>query len=382
MQSVDYLLYICPAIIKIVKMSNSKPNILFLINPKSGVGSKRSIVRYINTLTNKQKYNVSIKETQYVAHATELAKEAVQSGVEVVVAVGGDGTVNEVARSLAGSKTALGIIPCGSGNGLARHLGIPIEIKKAIEFLNTAEPCAVDYGKINGVPFFCTCGIGFDAFVSSSFAQGTRRGLLGYMNQTLVDWLNYKPEVYEIEGESFKKKYKAFLIACGNAAQYGNNAYISPNASMRDGLLGITILEQFSAAEIPFIISDLFGCSLTKNAHIKTLETKWLRIRRKTAGPVHYDGEPTDMEAEIFVETVPQGLNIMAAPGWDGLSVAVPMYKQIFDMINGSLPEVDIEFPKIDITLPGVNLFKNRMAQMPPLSSMMKFDKRKKRNNS
>ncbi len=327
---------------------DGKKNILFLINPKSGVGGKRSVPRLVRTLLDKSKFNVTIKETRYVAHACELAAEAVAKGVDIVVAVGGDGTVNEVARTLIGTNTALGIIPCGSGNGFARHLGVPMDIRGAVGFINDAEVTSVDYGKINGHPFFCTCGIGFDAFVSNSFANGTRRGLLGYMNQTLVDWLNYNPEVYELESESFKKSYKAFLVACGNAAQYGNNAYISPNASMRDGLLSVTVLEPFPAVDVPLIVGQLFGRSLNKNGHIKTLEAKWLRIKRKSAGPVHFDGEPAMMDAEIFIEMVPLGLKVLALPGWDGCSAVVPMYKQIFALISAPVLDVDISLPKID----------------------------------
>lgn len=329
-----------------------KRDILFIINPKSGVGSKKELPRMIKKLIDKQKFNLSIEKTRHVGHASDIAREAAERGTDVVVAVGGDGTVNEVARSLAGTSTALGIIPCGSGNGFARHLGVPMDVARSIIFLNTAEPVCVDYGKINSTPFFCTCGVGFDAFVSSSFARGTRRGFLGYMHQTLVDWVNYKPEVYEIETESSKKTYKAVLVACGNAAQYGNNAYISPNASMRDGFLTITILEPFPPVDVPIVLGQLFGHSLEKNGHIKMLKAKWVRIRRASAGPVHFDGEPVDMDSEIFVEIVPSGVHVMAMPGWDGKSVSVPMYKQIADMISGSLPKVDVLFPKLDITLP------------------------------
>lgn len=366
---------------------DGKKNILFLINPKSGVGGKRSVPRLVRSLLDKNKFNVTIKETKYVAHACELASEAVAKGVDIVVAVGGDGTVNEVARMLVGTDVSLGIIPCGSGNGFARHLGIPVDVKRAIEFINGAETVSVDYGKINGHPFFCTCGIGFDAFVSDSFAHGTRRGLLGYMNQTLADWLNYEPEIYEIESESLKKSYKAFLVACGNASQYGNNAYISPNASMRDGLLSVTVLEPFPAVDIPVIVGQLFGRSLNKNSRIKTLEAKWLKIKRKSAGPVHFDGEPAMMDAEIFVEMVPLGLNVLARPGWDGRSEVVPLYKQIFDLMSSSVPDVDISLPKVDVPslrdvkslLPkiSVNEVKGMLPQIPKLGGKRSRGKNK-----
>ena len=377
-----------------IEALDTKKSILFLINPKSGVGGKRSVPRLVRTLVDKSKFNVTIRQTRYVAHACELTLEAVKRGVDIVVAVGGDGTVNEVARSLVGSKAALGIVPCGSGNGLARHLGIPLDVKRAIEFINTAEITAVDYGKINGHPFFCTCGIGFDALVSNSFAHGTRRGFLGYMNQTLVDWLSYEPEVYELESESFKKSYKAFLVACGNAAQYGNNAYISPHASMRDGLLSVTVLEPFPAVDVPLILGQLFGRSLDKNGHIKTLEAKWLKIKRNAAGPVHFDGEPAMMDAEIFVEMVPLGLNVLASPGWDGLSAVVPMYKQVFELVNVPVPDVNItmpklglskldlskmELPKVETLLPKINIdeIKGRLPQISALKNIRRNTKDK-----
>ena len=334
------------------QMSATKQDILFIVNPKSGVGSKKELSQMIRKLIDKQKYNLSIEKTKCVGHASDLARDAVARGVDVVVAVGGDGTVNEVARSLTGSDTALGVIPCGSGNGFARHLGIPMDVKRSITFLNTAEPVSVDYGKINGIPFFCTCGVGFDAFVSNSFAHGARRGFLGYMHQTLVDWVNYKPEVYEIETESSKKTYKAVLVACGNASQYGNNAFITPNASMCDGHLCVTILEPFPPVDVPVVLGQLFGHLLEKSGHIKMLEAKWVRIKRVSSGPAHFDGEPVEMESEIFVEIVPSGIKVMASPGWDGKSVAVPLYKQISDMISGSLPKMDIAFPKLDINFP------------------------------
>lgn len=320
---------------------NRKQDILFLINPKSGVQNKRTLPKLIEDVIDKNKYDFSIVETKYVAHACELTQEAVKQGVHAVVAVGGDGTVNEVARSLVDTSTALGILPCGSGNGLARHIGIPMDIKKAVEFINNSCPKSVDYGKINGQPFFCTCGIGFDALVSNSFARGKQRGPLGYMHNMFMDWLQYKPEIYEVETETHTEHYKAFLIACGNASQYGNNAYIAPRASMCDGLLSVTILEPFSSLDVPIVLGQVFGHKINSNAHVKTHESRWVRIKRSSAGVVHFDGEPADMDAELYIEIVPSGLNVLAAPGWDGISAPVPIYKQMMDLVRSSLPAVD-----------------------------------------
>ncbi len=306
---------------------------LFIINPKSGGKSKKSVPDIIEKNLDKDKFEYSIMETQYPAHACELAKKAVEEGFDIVAAVGGDGTVNEVARAIAGTETALGILPCGSGNGFARHLGIPMNMKKAVEFINASEPTAVDYGRINGVPFFCTCGMGFDALVSKSFSEGKHRGLIGYINETLHDYLKYEPEVYEIEDEAAKLSVKAFLIACGNAAQYGNNFYIAPHASMKDGLLSITVLEPFSAIDVPSIISQVIEGKIDRNSHIKTFTSSKIRIRRRNAGVVHFDGEPMEMEAELLIETVPAGLNVLSAPDWQGQYTPMPIYKTVLEMV-------------------------------------------------
>ena len=318
--------------------------ILFIINPKSGAMGKRNIQRTVEKNIDCARYDCSIEYTSYAGHATELAAKAVKDGFDIVVAVGGDGTINEVARSLVHTGTSLGVIPRGSGNGFARHLGIPVDIKKSIEFINKAEPVTIDYGRLNGVPFFCACGVGFDALVSVDFANSARRGMASYIQNTLVDWLKYKPEVYEVVTDSRKKIYKAFVIACGNASQYGNNAYITPNASMRDGLLSVSILEPFLAIEVPFVVAQLFTNTLDRNIHMTTVTTKELTIKRKTKGPVHYDGEPAMMDAELKIEVVPDGLKVLAAPGWNGMCEPVPLHKQFFDAITGTIhvPEIPL----------------------------------------
>ena len=314
-----------------------RQNILFLINPKSGVMGKRNLPRLIEENIDRDRYDYKIEFTQFAGHASELAAAAADRGVNVVVAVGGDGTVNEVARSLVHTKTALGVLPCGSGNGFARHLGVPLDLKKALEFLNKAEPVEIDYGKLNGKPFFCACGLGFDALVSADFANGCNRGLLGYVHKTLVDWVTYEPEVYELEADSGKKSYKAFLIACGNASQYGNNAYITPFASMRDGMLSVSILEPFTPFEVPVVVRQLFSNKLNENSHMTTFTTRRMVVKRNSPGPVHYDGEPYMMDRELVVEVVPCGLKVMASPGWDGTCTPVPLYRQIREMMEGAV---------------------------------------------
>ena len=255
--------------------------------------------------------------TERAGHASELAVSARDEGIDIVVAVGGDGTVNEVARSIVHSDTALGIIPCGSGNGLARHLMLPMNLKKAIQIINRCEIHNLDYGVINGYPFFCTCGMGFDAFVSMKFAEAGKRGPITYVENVLREGLKYKPETYEIEDENGKMRYKAFLISCANASQYGNNAYIAPQASMSDGLMDVIIMEPFDVLEAPQISIDMFNKTLDKSSKIKTFKCKKLRIHRKEAGVIHFDGDPVMTDKDIEIELKEKGIRIIVNPDAD-----------------------------------------------------------------
>jgi len=286
--------------------------ILFIINPISGTSRKGKVVNAIKRRIDHQRFTVEIRYTEYAGHAVEIAREAAETGFDIVVAVGGDGTINEVARSLVHTQTALAIVPSGSGNGLARHLLIPMDIEKALDIINANVVTDLDYGLINDKPFFCTCGVGFDAFISLKFAEANTRGLKTYLEKTLTDGLSYKPETYRIyiggESEGEMQEVDAFLIACANASQYGNNAYIAPDASMKDGLMDVIVLEPFSILEAPIVAMQLFQRTLPHNSHVKTFRTNRLLIERTTAGPAHCDGDPYETTARIKVELVPAGL--------------------------------------------------------------------------
>ena len=294
-----------------------KKKIAFIMNPISGTTSKDRIPHLIETTLNQDLYEYNILMTERAGHASELAVSARDEGIDIVVAVGGDGTVNEVARSIVHSDTALGIIPCGSGNGLARHLMLPMNLKKAIQIINRCEIHNLDYGVINGYPFFCTCGMGFDAFVSMKFAEAGKRGPITYVENVLREGLKYKPETYEIEDENGKMRYKAFLISCANASQYGNNAYIAPQASMSDGLMDVIIMEPFDVLEAPQISIDMFNKTLYKSSKIKTFKCKKLRIHRKEAGVIHFDGDPVMTDKDIEIELKEKGIRIIVNPDAD-----------------------------------------------------------------
>lgn len=292
--------------------------IVFIMNPISGSASKAAIPKLIENRLDKSLFSYEIINTEYAGHASIIAKEAAEKGVDIVVAIGGDGTVNEVGRALVNTNTAMGIIPCGSGNGLARHLQIPMDAGKAIQMLNYDEVHQLDYGIINDKVFFCTCGMGFDAFISMKFSEAGKRGPITYAENIIKEGLKYEPETYEIEDETGTKHYKAFLVSVANASQYGNNAYIAPQASMSDGLLDVIIMEPFDMLEAPQVGIDMFNKTLNKNSKIKTFTAKSIHIHRKKGqGLIHFDGEPTITDDDINISIRPKGIRVVVNPHAD-----------------------------------------------------------------
>ena len=332
-------------------MDEQKKKISFIINPISGTQSKEQILKWVNERLDQKKYVQEVIYTERAGHAVEIAATKAQEGVHAVVAIGGDGTINEIARSLVHTKTALGIIPCGSGNGLARHLQIPMEPKKAIDIINEGLIDIIDYGKINNVPFFCTCGVGFDALVSLQFSKASKRGPLTYVEKMLQESLNYRPETYELEMDGSTLRYKAFLIACGNASQYGNNAYITPQATLNDGLLDVTILEPFTVLDVPSLSFQLFNKTIDQNSRIKTFRCKSLRIHRATQGVVHFDGDPMIMGENVDVKIIQKGLQVIIPKNVEKDTSNVLQRAQ--DYING-LKQINDAFVE-DLT------YKNKM---------------------
>ena len=293
---------------------DKKKRITFIVNPISGTRDKGDIPLLISDMLDQTRFEYDVQFTQYRGNASEIAHKCAEEKVDVVVAVGGDGTVNEVARALTHTGTALGIIPCGSGNGLARHLCIPIDVKKALAIINQCQIETFDYGVINDLPFFCTCGMGFDAFISLKFAEAGKRGPITYVENVLKEGLSYRPETYEITDESGTMHYKAFLIACANASQYGNNAYIAPGATMKDGEMDVIIMEPFDMLEAPQMAADLFMKTLGNNSKIKTFRTKRITIRRQRPGAIHYDGDPIMTGTDIDVHIEHLGIRIVVNP--------------------------------------------------------------------
>ncbi|WP_029905830.1 diacylglycerol kinase family protein [Prevotella sp. 10(H)] len=291
---------------------SAKKKIYVIINPKSGTSSKQNLPRKIAETFDPHKFDVHIFITGYAGHGSEIAKQAIEDKVDYVVAVGGDGTVNEVARTLVDSDIVLGIIPLGSGNGLARDLNIPVDAKKAMNTILEENIISIDYGKVNNERiFFCTCGMGFDAEVAAMSSGKKSRGSFMYIKNMLETFIKQKPQTYEIICPEGTIKDEAFVVTCANASQYGYNAHIAPHADIQDGMMNIAILKPLSILDVPQTSLQLFAKKIDENNKMIELITNEATIKRESAGVMHIDGDPVEMGTEIHVKIIPKGLKVL-----------------------------------------------------------------------
>jgi YegS/Rv2252/BmrU family lipid kinase len=292
-----------------------KERIAYIINPISGISDKKTIVEHICKTTDTDRFDLEIYYTKCVNDGFRQASEFAGNGFNRVIAVGGDGTVNEVARGLLGSDTALGIIPLGSGNGFARHIKISLNYHKANYIAQNGEIISSDHGILNSKPFFCTAGIGFDAQVGQRFAKIGRRGFVSYAQASFLEYFHYSPQNYKItiDGKTFSRR--AFLITLANTSQWGYNAYIAPNARLNDGLIDLVIVSPFSFMVAPIIGLRVFTKSLNNSRNIEVFRAKKAVIEREKAGCIHIDGDPMLEEKILKVKAVSGKLKIIIPAG-------------------------------------------------------------------
>lgn len=321
-------------------MKSQQIRVEAIINPISGVGSKRKIPRLLEEVCRREGIPLHIRFTEYAGHASELTAQALEEGANCILAVGGDGTVNEIARAMLYSDAVLGILPRGSGNGLARELHIPMDIKRSIELLAHNHITTIDACKANERVFFCTCGVGFDAAVSKKFAEQKHRGSLTYIRNTIEEYLSYKPEPYDllVDGEEIHEK--AFLVACGNASQYGNNAYIAPHANIQDGTMDITILSPFTPLDIAPLAIQLFTKQIDKNSKIKTMRAKHVSIIRQQPGVMHLDGEPVMADSRIDIEVLPAALKVFTPESVTFTQEVQNLFDQVTRFFDKKMPYI------------------------------------------
>lgn len=291
----------------------SKENILFIINPISGGKKKQKIPGLIDAHLDKTKFNPNYSFTEYIGHAAELAEEAANKNFDVIVAVGGDGTINEIAPKVMQLNKTLGIIPFGSGNGLARSLKIPMDSKKAIQLINTFDTKIIDAAKLNNKYFFNMAGMGFDAHISAVFAGNKRRGLKGYIEMGLKEMIAYKPQTYQLEIDGMSYTHDAFVVSIANSSQYGNNVYISPKSSLTDGLLDVCIVKPFPLYKLPILAYQMVRATTDKSEMIEIIRGKNIKITRMKEDSIHLDGEPFFMGKSLEIEVIPAALKVITA---------------------------------------------------------------------
>ncbi len=288
-----------------------KKNILFIVNPISGGKKKQAFPKEADKYLDKNKFTANFVFTEYSGHAQQAAKEAIISEVDIIVAVGGDGTINEIATILAGTNKLLGIIPCGSGNGLARSMGIPLLPEDAILALNRLNSSQIDTAVFNERDFFNIAGMGFDAHISAQFADLKTRGLKGYVKTTFAEISKYKPQNYIITVDGKTYEHEAFMLSIANSSQYGNNAHIAPNASLTDGLLDVCIIKPFPLYQLPLMGYHMFSNTADKSKYVEIIQGKNIEIVREQSGPVHLDGEPSAMGEKITIGIKHLNLNVL-----------------------------------------------------------------------
>lgn len=288
-----------------------KKKILFIINPKAGTNAKTRLLEMLLKNIDKNIFEAETKFTEYTEHASQMTKEAVEKNFDVVCAVGGDGTMNEVARELVDKKTSLALIPIGSGNALARYLGISMKIEKATKQINSAKTIQIDVCKMNEKYFFNAAGVGFDAKVAHLFANGNQRGFWGYFFIILKEFLSYKTQNYTLNIDGQEKRIDAFLIAFANSNQYGNNFIIAPQADIQDGNIEVTVIRKFPLLLAPYLFLLFYFKKHHWSKYISTSKAKNIFVESENLKEAHIDGEPIFAYKKVEIQIKPLSLNVL-----------------------------------------------------------------------
>ncbi len=290
-----------------------KINILFIVNPRAGITIKsKFLIRLLaGQYLDNERYKPEVQFTKYATHATELAKEAVESGIPFVIAVGGDGTVNEVARALINTKTAMGILPTGSGNGLAHHLKIPMNIFQALRVINRGNTKYIDTVNLNDKVFTSIAGIGFDAKVAEKFASSGVRGLISYVRIILQEYRTYQPLDYQMIIDGHEVTRKALMISFANSDQFGFHSKIAPQAKIDDGFIDICVVTKPSILKVVFSAPRVFFGTFGKTGYAEYFKAKEVTITKTAGSKVNLDGEAFQIDEDVQININPLSLKMI-----------------------------------------------------------------------
>ncbi len=291
-------------------MSTKPKRIAFIINPVSGTNNKSNISKKISDFFINKNFEIDTITTKRPGDATRFAGQFVREHFDAVIAVGGDGTVNEVVNGIFGSRIALGIIPSGSGNGFARHIKIPLNLEKSLKTIEEFITTDVDVMNINNNISVNVSGIGFDALVAKKFHNSTTRGLKTYIKIIFSEFINYKNRNYSIIIDGKEIQRNAFLISFANSSQFGNNAYISPEASIKDGKIDLCILKRFSFLGALSLGIKLMTKTIHKSKYIEIIRAKEIDIEQNDDF-CHLDGDFINSGNSLNIKIIPGAINMI-----------------------------------------------------------------------
>ncbi len=311
----------------IVKSSNSKrahparpAAVAIIANPIAG--GRRDISKLVSKAADlfiQRDVTYRVGYTGKRGDAGRLTDEALQQGCEAVVVVGGDGTINEVGSRLVGTGVPLGILPCGSGNGLARSLRLPRSLEAACQVILDADPVAVDVGVANERYFFLVAGVGFDARVGERFDRTSMRGPVPYFYLSAREYFTYRPDPIELNFDGRQCRISPFLVAVANGQQYGNNALIAPDAKLNDGQFDICVVHRLRPLDLFSALPKFFRGRIQAYRAAELHRASEVVIKRAAPGVINLDGEPVQADAEIAIALRPRALRIFAPPDSPGL---------------------------------------------------------------
>lgn len=284
---------------------------LFLVNTRSGTARKYDVAALIRETYVALKTPFEITPCEKKEDLDSIIDCAEEEGYDVVYAVGGDGTVHEIAKRLIGRDLALGILPIGSGNGFARHIGLPMDARSSLRACGARRIVSIDTAEVNGIPFLGVMGIGFDAWIADRFAVAGSRGFMTYVRVGLREVMSYRAEEYDVEIDGTTRHMKAKVITIANASQYGNDARIAPHASTQDGLLDVVTIGDVSLLGALGIAFRLFRGTIEHSPAVTTVRGREIVIRRERPGPVHLDGEPFTLAETLNLRVRPASLKVL-----------------------------------------------------------------------
>ena len=256
-------------------------------------------------------FNPEIHHSLGSQNVTDVCTAAVSTGVETIVAVGGDGSVNLIARTLIGTDTVLGIIPAGSGNGLAHHLKIPVNAVKALGIINRRKTALIDSAWINDKIFFSIAGVGFDALVAEEYSRSKMRGFLPYFRIVASRYPVYKPKDYELNIDGTHIQRRALLVVFANSGQFGYNTIIAPQAKLDDGLIDVCIARKVPLIKAPLMVYQLFSGTIDNSKYIEIFKARHVEVKRKTNSCVNLDGESVELTNNVIVKVNPGSLRVI-----------------------------------------------------------------------